>query len=397
MKRRNFLQTTGLISAAAMLPGFLNKAAGSSLLNTGPFQGKKLIIIQLSGGNDGLNTVIPVRNDLYYKLRPTIGLKGKQTLQLDSETGLHASLPILKELYDQGELAILQEVGYPNPVRSHFRSMDIWHTGSDSDRYLNTGWLGRYLDSMCAQQTCHGERGIELDDSLSLALRGEKSFGLAMRSPDLFYAMASNPIPFDLSNRTQLNQLDFLYKVLADSRSSAAELYKQYSGFKSKQQYPNSALGRSLMNIAGLIGSGIEARVYYTSLTGFDSHGNQLVMQARRFGEFQEAFEPFIKDLKSIGQFDSSLIMVFSEFGRRVAQNANNGTDHGAGNCLFIAGGSLKKRGLLNGQPNLEKLHEGDLKHQIDFRSVYATLLNKWLQADDRLILGKSFPLLDFI
>lgn len=388
---------TGLVSAAAMLPGFLHKAAASPLLSASSFQGNKLIIIQLSGGNDGLNTIVPVRNDLYYKLRPTIGLKGNQILQLDSETGLHASLPVLKMLYDQGELAILQQVGYPNPVRSHFRSMDIWHTGSDADRYLSTGWLGRYLDSMCSGKTCHGERGIELDDSLSLALRGEKSFGIAMRSPDLYYAMASNPIPFDLSVKSQNSQLDFLYKVMANSRTSAAELYKQYSTFKSKQQYPNSPLGRSLMNIAGLIGSGVETSVYYTSLTGFDSHGNQLQMQARRFDEFQEAFEPFVKELKTMGQFDSSLIMVFSEFGRRVAQNANNGTDHGAGNCLFIAGGGLKKKGLLNGQADLEKLHEGDLVHRIDFRSVYATLLNKWLHADDRGILGKSFPLMDFI
>ncbi len=385
-----------MVSAAYMLPGFIQKAAAYPF-SDGFFQGKKLIIIQLSGGNDGLNTIVPVRNDLYYKLRPTIGLKGSQILELDSETGLHASLPVLKSLFDQGELAILQEVGYPNPIRSHFRSMDIWHTASDADRFLNTGWLGRYLDSLCSGTDCHGEKAIELDDSLSLALRGGKSFGLAMRSAELYYAAASNPLPFSLKSNTGTENLDFLYKVMADTRSTAAELYKQYSKFKSKQQYPGTAFGRSLMNIAGLIGSGVETSIYYTSLSGFDSHGNQLNMQSRRFGEFQDAFDPFIKDLKSMGQFNSSLIMIFSEFGRRVAQNANNGTDHGAGNCLLIAGGSLKNKGLLNGQPNLEKLHEGDLVQRIDFRSVYATLLRKWLQADEQAILGKSFPLLDFI
>ena len=374
-----------------MVPGFL-KASGN--LTT---DGKKLVIVQLSGGNDGLNTIVPYRNDIYYKVRPTLGLKEDKVIKLNDELGMNDAMPAFKELYDQGLITIINNVGYPNPDRSHFRSMDIWHTASDAQNYISTGWIGRYLDATCAG-CAKPVSGIEIDDSLSLAMKGERVNGLALHDVGFFNKVMKDAEPFNRPGFNSANDnLNYLYKTLAETASSADYLYQKSNIYHSKAAYPNSTIAKDLKTIAELIVSGVDTSVFYTSIGGFDTHVNQHGAQATHLKEVSEGLRTFVGDLKTNNRMDDVTIFVFSEFGRRVAQNASGGTDHGTANNVFVISSKLRKAGIFNNTPDLEKLDQGDLIHQVDFRQVYATLLNKCLNANDELILGKKFDQLDLI
>ena len=379
-----------------MVPKFL-QALGNGTGIDAPGQ-KIVVIIQLSGGNDGLNTIIPVRNDIYYRSRPGLGIKKENTLLLNEETGLNPQLPFFKELYDNGELAILNGVGYPNPDRSHFRSMDIWHTASDSRSYLQTGWLGRYLDAQC--NGCpHPTQILELDDLLSLALKGGKYNGLATKNPRQLFATGTQSYLQQMVDHHHNHEpvADYLYKTLADTINSADYLFKESRKRPSKATYPNSELGKSLQTIASLAFSDINTRVYYVSLGSFDTHINQDAQQKRLFTELNDAVASFIKDLKTNNRFNDLLLFSFSEFGRRVTQNASGGTDHGTANNMFFISGSLKKKGLVNPLPDLADLDNNDLKYSIDFRQVYQMVLEKWLNTNALTVLGEKFPLLEIV
>ena len=395
IKRRNFLKTGSLASASLFLPQFLKALEPGNFM---PSNRKILVIIQLSGGNDGLNTVIPIRNDIYYKNRPRLAVNSDQSLKINDETGLHPELKILRELHDNGELAILNSVGYPNPDRSHFRSMDIWHTGSNSNEYLNSGWLGRFLDAQCCgSQSAIG--ALEMDDVLTLALKGEQVKGLALKDPARLFNTSNNQLYRELAgfSHDEVNASSYLYKTMAETLQCAATVFKESKSSASKGVYPNSELAKGLKHIASLIFSEINTQVYYISLGSFDTHVNQSAQQSRLFRELNDALSAFIKDLKSENRFGDVLISTFSEFGRRVAQNASGGTDHGTANNMFLIGGGLKRQGLLNPLSDLTDLNEGDLQFEVDFKRVYATLLKKWMGADDSKILHGSFEYLDFI
>ncbi len=363
-----------------------------------PQGNKVVVVIQFSGGNDGLNTVIPVRNDIYYRERPVIGIKKDKALLLTDETGLNPALEAFKGLYDDGSLAIMNSVGYPNPDRSHFRSMDIWQSASDSDKYVSTGWLGRYLDAQC--KGCDKPtQAMELDDILSLALKGEENKGLAFNDPKKLYNTSNGKFLKDINSDHKNGEetIDYLYKTMCETLSSADYIYQQSKVHPTLQTYPNSNLGKDLKTIASLIFSEINTKVYYVSLGSFDTHVAQENQQKRLFTELNDAVKAFTDDLKSNGRFNDVLMMTFSEFGRRVTQNASNGTDHGTANNMFFISGGLKEKGVLNAMPDLSDLNEGDLKHKVDFKNVYATVLNKWLGADDRMILGSKYSQLNFI
>lgn len=397
IKRRTFLQTGTLATASLMLPKFLKAFEQGALVPPG---NRVLVILQLSGGNDGLNTVIPVRNDLYYKARPRLGIVRDKALALTGEAGLHPALTAFRDLYDQGQLGILNSVGYPNPDRSHFRSMDIWHTASQSTEYWNSGWVGRYLDAQC--KGCdRPTQAIEIDDILSLALKGDGLKGIAVKDPRRLYGTANEKFFKEVLRQRQDEKgeqpVDYLYKTMAETLSSADYIFQQSRLRPTRHEYPKSDLGNSMRTIASLIFSDINTKVYYVSLGSFDTHTNQEGQQQRLFTEMNEAVRAFIADLKANNRFNDVLLMTFSEFGRRVEQNASGGTDHGTANNMFLAGGALKKAGLLNALPDLADLDEGDLKYQVDFKNVYATVLNRWLEADDKQILGRSYPHLDFI
>lgn len=395
IKRKEFLQVGSLATASFMLPKFLKAFEKPMMVPPG---NKVVVVIQFSGGNDGLNTVIPVRNDIYYRERPRLGIARDKALSLTDDAGLNPALEAFKGLYDDGSLAIMNSVGYPNPDRSHFRSMDIWHSASESNEYLYTGWLGRYLDAQC--KGCEKPtQAMELDDVLSLALKGEANKGLAFKDPKKLYNTSNGRFLKDINSDHKGGDetVDYLYKTMSATLSSADYIYNQSRVHPTSQSYPNTQLGKDLKTIASLIFSDINTKVYYVSLGSFDTHINQDNQQKRLFTELNDAVKAFTADMKANNRFDDVLMMTFSEFGRRVSQNASNGTDHGTANNMFFISGGLKQKGMLNAMPDLADLNEGDLKHKVDFKNVYATVLDKWLKADDKEILGKKYSKLDFI
>ena len=395
IKRRKFLQVSSLASASFMLPKFLQAFERPMMVPPG---NKVVVVIQLSGGNDGLNTVVPVRNDIYYKERPKLGIAKEKALLLGDEAGLNPALEAFRGLYDNGELAILNSVGYPNPDRSHFRSMDIWQSASNSNDYLNTGWIGRYLDAQC--KGCDKPtQALEIDDILSLALKGENNNGLAFKDPKKLFNSSNEKFFREINAAHQPGEemADYLYKTMSGTLSSADYIFEKSKLHPTKEIYPATALGKELKTIASLILSDINTKIYYVSLGSFDTHVNQDNQQKRLFTELNDAVKSFTTDLKNNNRFDDVLMMTFSEFGRRVSQNASGGTDHGTANNMFFMSGGLKEKGLINDMPDLAKLHDGDLEYKVDFKDVYATVLNKWLGADDRLILGRKSKYLNFI
>lgn len=395
IKRKEFIQLGSLATASLMLPKFLKAFEKPAMVPPG---NKVMVVLQLSGGNDGLNTVVPVRNDIYYRERPRIGITKDKAVLLTDEVGLNPALQSFKGLYDDGSLAILNSVGYPNPDRSHFRSMDIWQSASDSKEYITTGWLGRYLDAQC--KGCDKPtQAVEIDDVLSLALKGSGKSGLAFKDARKLYNSSNDRFYKEINNTHHAGEetVDYLYKTMSETLSSADYIFQQSKLHPSTATYPSTELGKNLKTIASLIFSDINTKVYYVSLGSFDTHVNQEAQQKRLFTELNDAVKAFTDDLKQNNRFQDVLLMSFSEFGRRVSQNASNGTDHGTANNMFFISGGLKQKGLLNALPDLSDLNEGDLKHKVDFKNVYATVLKKWLNTDDRNILGKQFDHLDFI
>ncbi len=399
IKRKEFLQVGSLATASFMVPKFL-KAFERKDFATVPQGNKVVVVLQLSGGNDGLNTVIPIRNDIYYKERPKLGIEKDKAIGLTDDVGIHPELKGLADIYHDGGMGIINSVGYPNPDRSHFRSMDIWQTASQSSEYLTTGWLGRYLDAQC--KGCnHPTQALELDDILSLALKGDDVKGLAFKDPRRLYGSSQEKFFKDVSKNHVAEAgeqpVDYLYKTMAATLSSADYIFQQSKLHPSKETYPTTDLGKSLQTIASLIFSDINTKVYYVSLGSFDTHVNQQNQQQRLFKEMNEAVTAFVKDLKTNNRFNDVMLMSFSEFGRRVSQNASGGTDHGTANNMFMISGGLKQKGLINPMVDLADLQDGDLKYKVDFKNVYATVLNKWLGADDKKILGKQYDHMQFI
>jgi len=396
IKRKEFIQIGSLATASMMLPKFLKAFEEQAMVPAG---NKVVVILQLSGGNDGLNTVIPIRNDIYYRSRPRLGIEKTKALSLTDEVGLHPALTGFKELYDDGSLGIMNSVGYPNPDRSHFRSMDIWQTASQSTEYFTTGWVGRYLDAQCSG--CDKPtQAIEIDDVLSLAMKGQNINGIAVKDPRRLYGTANEKFFRDVLKNHKEEKgeqpVDYLYKTMAQTLSSADYIFQQSKLHPSSAEYPKTDLGNSMKTIASLIFSDINTKVYYVSLGSFDTHVNQEMQQQRLFTEMNEAVKAFVKDLKSNNRFNDMMLFTFSEFGRRVSQNASGGTDHGTANNMFLISGGLKQKGLINSLPDLNDLDEGDLKYKVDFKNVYATVLKNWLDANDTAILGKKYGYLNF-
>ena len=393
LKRRDFLKISSLATASLMMPNFLKSMAFPEALDK---ENRILVVLQLSGGNDGLNTIIPTRNDIYFREREMIAIK--DSLRLTDEAGINPSLSYFKELFDSGELAVLNNVGYPNPDKSHFRSMDIWHSASKSDEFLETGWVGRYLDEAC--YNCeHPTQALEIDDMLSLALKGKEKKAFAFKDPKRLYETSQEKYFKSLYDTHDHHDetVEYLYQTMGSTINNAGYIFEKSNAKATTASYPNSALGKDFKKIASLINSDINTKVYYLSVGSFDTHVNQNQRQSQLFSEINEAVKAFVKDLKLNGRFDEVLLMTFSEFGRRVSQNASKGTDHGTANQMFFVSGGLKKKGILNQLPDLEKLNDGDLIYTEDFRKVYATVLKNWLGADSNKILGWKNGIYDFV
>jgi uncharacterized protein (DUF1501 family) len=396
MKRRDFLKQTTFASGMFFVPQFLK--AFEQMPNK-TFSNKKVVIIQLKGGNDGLNTVVPFNNDIYYQQRNNIALKQNDLFKISDEVGLHKSLKPLQNLYNKGFVSIINNVGYPNPNLSHFRATDIWQTASDSNEFLQNGWVGRYLDHTKGNPFS----AIEVDESLSLMMKGKTQNGLAITDPKMFYN--SMKAPFFNNVVTNYNDahlsehnLGYLYNTMIDAKSSAKYIFEKSKTKTSPAEYPKNIFAKQLKTISQFINSGLETQVFYAGLSGFDTHANQTNSQAKLLKTYAESMEVFVEDLQKNNTFEDVLILTFSEFGRRVKQNESKGTDHGTANNVFVMGKNLKKQGLYNDLPNLGDLDKnGNLKYEIDFREIYATILDKWLQVDDVAILNKSFSKLNFV
>lgn len=412
--RRKFLRTVILGGAIApTVPSFVNRTFaaldGVAASSFTPVTGKDdtiLVVMQLAGGNDGLNTVIPFADDAYFKARPGLAIPADKVRRLDDYCGLHPSLENLGALVGEGQASIVQGVGYPNPNRSHFRATEIWHTASDAEKNEAYGWLGRYCDAACAGEDPGA--GIAIGDQVPQALRSESGKSIAIGAPqDYQFQDGMDPAPMEADDDASapdggsidmlfgasdpdVNVADFLQRTALDAVASSAQVQDILRKSHRGTDYPATDLGRRLQLVARLIGGGMSARVYYVSLGGFDTHANQAGAHERQLTVFDQAVGAFCRDMKAQGNFDRVMLLTFSEFGRRVAQNASGGTDHGAAAPLFLFGGALKG-GLLGKHPSLTKLDRGDLVHHTDFRSVYATLLEQWLKTPSAPVLGRDF------
>ncbi|NJB83047.1 DUF1501 domain-containing protein [Wenyingzhuangia aestuarii] len=397
MKRRDFIINSSLASGMLFVPSFLQAFEKIPKNKLGH---KKLVVIQLSGGNDGLNTIVPYTNDIYYKKRPKIAISKNDLLRLNGEMGIPSYMSPLKNLYDKGYLSIINNVGYPNPVRSHFRSADIWQTATDANEYKSTGWIGDYIDV----NKLDSHMAIDVDNKLSLALKGKDKSGIAAFDAKLLYRNSNDPFFKKVLNKHHLDEhlneenLGYLYKQMIQAESSASYIYQKSKTYKSGTKYNSNSFEKQLATTATFINSHLETKVYYVSMGGFDTHVGQNNKHKRLMTVLSNGLENFVNDLKANDTFKDTLIMVFSEFGRRVEENAGMGTDHGAANNLFLLTENLKKPGIYNNTPNLADLDKnGDVKYDVDFRQVYSTVLEKWLEADPKKILGKSFENLNFI
>lgn len=392
IKRREFLKISSLATASLLVPNFLQSMTLDDALVPGQ---NILVVLQFTGGNDGLNTIIPSKNDIYFRERKTLAIQ--DSLSLTDEAGINPALSYFKELFDNGELSVMNSVGYPNPDKSHFRSMDIWQSASRSDQFLETGWLGRFLDEEC-YRCDHPTQALEVDDMLSLALKGENNKAFAFKDPKRLYQTSQEKYFKSLYDHHHDDEtVSYLYQTLGSTINNAGYIFEKSKAKKTEQTYPNSQLGKDFKTVASLIKSDINTQVYYLSVGSFDTHVNQSDRQKKLFDDINEAVKSFVADMKSNGLFNNMLLMTFSEFGRRVAQNASNGTDHGTANQMFFISGGLKKKGLLNPLPNLQNLNEGDLIYKEDFRKVYATILKNWLKADSSKVLGWKDGIYDFV
>jgi uncharacterized protein (DUF1501 family) len=383
MNRRNFLTLTGTFTGGMLvLPEFLHAFGSQNSLVVGE---QCLVFIQLNGGNDGLNTFIPYEDPLYYNLRTKIALNKDAVVGKNKGMAFHPALKDFAQMQQNGDLTVIQNVGYPEPVRSHFRSQEIWQTAADSNKYINEGWLGRYLDLQCHDH--QPTAGINLDSIDNLALKGMEPNSITVKDPDRFKIKQGKDENVKLSENPQL---DFVRKIANSVVEGSDDIQNALKQSKTEISYPKTGLSKNLEWIARLVKGNLNSKVYYTSLGGFDTHDNQLSIHERKLTELNDAIFSFYQDLKQAQLLQNVTIVVFSEFGRRVKDNGN-GTDHGTAAPMFVIGGSNKGT-ILGNNPNLADLDNGDLKHQIDFRSVYASLLQQKMGFDYSKIGIKNNP-----
>lgn len=383
MNRRNFLTLTGTFTGGMLvLPDFLHAFGSQNNLVIGE---QCIVFIQLNGGNDGLNTFVPYDNPLYYDLRTKIALSKDLVISKNNGMAFHPSLKDFAQIQQNGDLTVIQNVGYPEPIRSHFRSQEIWQTATDSNKYINEGWLGRYLDLQCNGH--QATAGINLDSIDNLALKGLEPNSITVKDPNRFKVKSDKEENITLSDNPQL---DFVRKIANSVTEGSDEIQKALARSKSEISYPKTDLSKNLEWIGRLIKGNLNSKVYYTSLGGFDTHDNQLVIQEKQLTTLNDALYSFYQDLKQAQLLQNVTIVVFSEFGRRVKDNGN-GTDHGTAAPMFIIGGNNKGT-ILGHNPDLANLDNGDLKYETDFRSVYASLLKEKMNFDYSKIGIKNQP-----
>jgi uncharacterized protein (DUF1501 family) len=423
--RREFVtRGLGLVGLGATVPSFLFDTvaalAAGDAAGAGGKDGRILVVVQLAGGNDGLNTVVPFAADAYYEHRPRLAIPRGDVLKLDDNLGLHPKAEALKQLWDDGRLSIVQNVGYPNPNRSHFVGTRIWQTASPDER-MHEGWLGRYFDSECKGADPDPKMGIALTDEMPLGMMGRKFMPIATDDPRNWQfrgadrvesiAGADQPAPADADQDMHDGETDdakrgrkpaapdvmtFLRRSTLDTAVCVEEIRAAARKEIAGARFPRGRLSQSLENVARMIVAGLPTKVYYVTLGGFDTHANQGDRHGNLLRELGTAIQAFVRAMEKTGNLSRVVLMTFSEFGRRVAENASGGTDHGEAAPLFVVGDAVKP-GLVGNSPDLSKLHRGDVAFDLDFRRVYSTMLKGWLSADADRILGGKFQALPIL
>jgi len=405
MKRRSFGQLglgtcAGLAIGSAQPGGWLQVLASELAQQEDRHSDSEriLVVVQLSGGNDGLNTVVPYRDELYAKSRPKLGIPSSDVIKLDDQLGLHPSLRSLEDRCSANRFTIVQGVGYPVPNRSHFESMDIWHSCHSKKDRTQSGWLGRWISEQNSNPTTDStvihlgseplplacqERGVQVPSLSSLEQMRLKSKVIDAQSLEMKSEKTA-------SSEDSGSLLDFVSTSTVAALQVSERLEKILAQPDASGDFPKTAIGDKLRAVSRLILSGVKTRVYYVTLDGFDTHANQPDVHATLLRQWSEALSAFLARLEQSGQQDRVLVMTFSEFGRRVSENASQGTDHGAAAPMFLAGPRLPK--IIQGpNPDLSDLDDGDLKYKIDFRSVYAAVLDSWLGTDSRKALDGDY------
>ncbi len=407
--RREFLRNgTLLVAMGLAAPSFLTRTVPHVQATAKPSLEKRtLIMVQLSGGNDGLNTVIPFSDPLYSQLRPQVGVASGDVLKLNDTVGLHPGLSSLKQLFDNGNMAVIQGVGYPNPNRSHFRSMEIWQTATP-ERFERSGWLGRYLD-YCGCGRENPLTAINSGDVLNRSFWTDMSLVPAIGSLATFQYQTDPR--FNRDRSAQIQTLTNIYSMAGAWRPyedlirqttlkalAGADMLKSIaSTHEAAVEYPQSPFANSLKNVAQIMSADMGTRVFFTSLGGFDTHAAQANTHAGLMNSLGQGISAFHRDLERMGRADDAVIMTFSEFGRRAQQNGSAGTDHGTAAPLFVIGGGVRG-GVYGDHPNLTDLDEtGDLRFHTDFRCVYATVLERWLGSPSADVLGGEFAPMSFL
>lgn len=380
--RRDFLKLSALaVAATTGMPGFLARAAAQA---TGD---RTLVVVQLTGGNDGLNTLVPYSNGAYYAARPNIAIPKKDVLTLTPDLGMHPALKPLMGLWDAGQLAWMENVGYPNPTRSHFASMAIWHT-ADPTQAGADGWIGRVAerigDPFCASN---------IGGTTPQALRAERFSLPSIEQVDTFGVKLPQGVDgaFDaMLAAPRSGEADYLLRATRQMMKNTARVQQNVKRYKAGASYPDNRFAAQLRDAARLIAAGVGQRILYVSLGGFDTHAGQRAEQDELLATLAGGLAAFHADIQKQGLADRVVVMGFSEFGRRVAENASAGTDHGKGSVMFALGAGVRG-GVHGSSPDLEDLSEGDIKYRQDFRGVYAEGLQKWLGLDARSVLGGDF------
>ena len=406
--RRDFLTGgLGLVGVSASLPNFLIRSAlAEQAASDAP---QVAVVIEMSGGNDTLNTLIPYSHKAYVEGRKTTRIPENEILKLDDKLGFHPRLKGFKQLLDEGRLGILPGVGYPNPNYSHFTSMDIWQVADERGRCPDVpyGWIGRAVDSGFAEKSEPILSVAVGAEKSPPALKGPRHAGISFRQPDSFRYTGDRNDPSRAELYKRLHELpgaqpgdnfDFLSRTAVAANASSEEIRRLAAAYQTKMEYPKTSLGRNLRAIAGLINGGLSTRIYYTLQGGYDTHSNQRGRHDQLIGELNDAVFAFQQDLAQHGQEQRVLTFTFSEFSRNIKENGSRGTDHGHAGAMFFFGAKVKP-GLQAAYPSLEDVHQvrnGALKHNMDFRGVYSTVLEKWLGISAEPVLG-PYPQVDII
>ena len=386
--RRSFLARSAGVLCGAAAPGLLGRAAAAAPpADRAGGRQTALVVVQLTGGNDGLNTLVPLRDPAYRAARPTVAVDPRDALRINADAGFHPQLRGFADLWEEDALAVVRGVGYPNPDRSHFESLAVWHRGVAPGRAANRenlGWLGRALPEL-------GGSGAALHVGAGeppAALLGAAGPAPSLRDANAYRLRGAPPPPELTASGGGL--LGLVRGATAEAAASSDRVRRALRRDSGAPPYPQTGLAERLRLVARLIDAELPERVYYTELGGFDTHAVQPGTHPALLGELGGAIAAFLADLKARGQGDRVVLMAFSEFGRRVAENGSGGTDHGVAGPLFLAGSKVRA-GLLGAAPSLTDLDAGDLKWSVDFRTVYAALLRNWLGVDDVAVLGERF------